>query len=282
MLQKVLGAHPDVFTTSEPWLALAPLYALRPHGTRTEYSHGLAQQALRNFLQQLPEGEAVYFAAVRLMLEHLYGSALKVAGKQVFLDKTPRYHLIIDELQKVFPDAHFILLIRNPLAVLASTLDPSPQEPNVLRQFHADLLGAPRRLARALAHPNGRRQTVVRYEDFVKDPEGGAARLCAAVDLTPPPPGLVEYGASRAGQERWMLGDQGTVYRESRPVATRAGRWVDVLHRHADWTRLGHGYLKALGPELLGVLGYDAAELDAALGPDHDDGGALWRSVMEG
>jgi len=53
----------------------------------------------------------------------LYNRALEVAGKRFFLDKTPRYYFIIPELKNVFPEAKFIILLRNPLAVLSSILN---------------------------------------------------------------------------------------------------------------------------------------------------------------
>jgi hypothetical protein len=279
MLQKILGSHPDVFTTSEPWIALTPLYGLREEGVRAEFGHGLARRALREFLHGLPEGEAAYWDAVRLMLEHLYGRALAESGKRIFLDKTPRYHLVIPELQQVFPEAGFILLLRNPLAVLASILEPGDVGPDGLRQLRPDLVTAPVRLAQAMAAPAGRRQCTVRYEEFVQQAEAETVRLCHDLHLAPHAE-IVNYGSSQAGREHWMFGDQETVYRETRPVSTRAGRWAEVLRRDPDWARLAHGYLHELGPQLLKSLGYDASELADALGPASQDDGKLWRQVM--
>ena len=280
MLQKILGSHPEIFTTSEPWIALSPLYGLREEGVRAEFGHGLARRALREFLHRLPEKEAAYWDAVRLMLEHLYGRALAESGKRIFLDKTPRYHLVIPELQRVFPEAGFILLLRNPLAVLASILEPGDVGPDGLRQLKPDLLTAPVRLAAALAAPAGRRQCVVRYEEFVREPEAETFSLCRDLNLSPRTE-IVNYGRSETGRERWMFGDQETVYRETRPVSTRTARWAEVLRRDRDWVRLAHGYLNELGPPLLKSLGYDAAELADALGPAGQDGGTLWRQVMD-
>ena len=99
------------------------LYALRPYGHSAEYESRLAQAALAEFLQTLPSGTDDYFEAARRMGLYLYQQALAGTGKHYFLDKTPRYYWIIPELQRVFPRATFIILLRNPLAVLCSIIN---------------------------------------------------------------------------------------------------------------------------------------------------------------
>jgi len=34
--QRMLGSHPDIYTVSEPWLMLHPLYPLRSEGHQAE------------------------------------------------------------------------------------------------------------------------------------------------------------------------------------------------------------------------------------------------------
>lgn len=55
MLQQMLGSHPDIHT-SEPWLMLHPLYALKSDGYQAEYDTRLAQEAMGSFVQTLPDG----------------------------------------------------------------------------------------------------------------------------------------------------------------------------------------------------------------------------------
>ena len=40
-----------------------------------------------------------------------------------FVDKSPPYHLIAQQIISTFPDARFVFLWRNPLSVLASIVD---------------------------------------------------------------------------------------------------------------------------------------------------------------
>ncbi len=123
LLQRVLAGHPEVMTVAEPWLMLHPFYALKHDGHTAEYDAALAREGLDDFLAQVEGGEDAYLEAVRGFAGSLYARALASGGKRVFLDKTPRYHHILPELRRVFPQARFVFLLRNPLAVLASTLD---------------------------------------------------------------------------------------------------------------------------------------------------------------
>ena len=102
---------------------LHPLYALRSSGFKAEFNEKLASNALTEFFKALPEGSDDYVAGLRRMFGYLYSRALEGSNKSHFLDKTPRYYFIIPELHRVFPEARYIILLRNPLAVLASILD---------------------------------------------------------------------------------------------------------------------------------------------------------------
>ena len=39
-----------------------------------------------------------------------------------FLDKTPRYYWILNEIHELFPEAKYIYLTRNPINVFSSTM----------------------------------------------------------------------------------------------------------------------------------------------------------------
>ncbi|MGB9454910.1 MAG: hypothetical protein WCB12_02635, partial [Bryobacteraceae bacterium] len=70
-----------------------------------------------------------------------------------------------------------------------------------------------------------------------------------------------------SGGERWQFGDQGTVYRENRPVAGHAERWRSVLKQSPAWEGWARCYLEALGPDLVRDLGYDYSGLTAEFAP---------------
>ena len=253
LLQRILGCHSAIHTTAEPWIMLHPLYALRSTGLSAEYGASLAHTGLEEFLATIPSGRECYMEGVRRMYSHLYDCALEASGKQYFLDKTPRYYLVAQDLLEVFPEARVILLLRNPLAVLCSILSTWVKRRwLVLGQWEQDLLDAPRLLLQA-REALGDRAIVVRYEDLVADPYPQVQRLCERLHLEFLPE-MIEYG--RSGNPGWKLGDPTGVGQRSRPDASRASGWAKALSDPQVW-RLAHDYLELLGPSTLNDLGYD-------------------------
>jgi hypothetical protein len=227
----------------------------------------LAREATAEFVAHLPGGEDAYFEGARRMLGYLYQQALQTSGKSIFLDKSPRYYLIIDELRRTFPAAKFIVLVRNPLAVLSSILDTWVKRPyfsnlySLRIDFAHDLLTAPGIIRDAMKG----QCAVTHYENLIQNPNATVARLCKDLDIEFLPE-MIEYGGEGKSTERWAFGDQGTVYRETRPVTSRAERWRQILNGTPAWQQIARSYLYALGPTLLADLGYNFEGLRAGLG----------------
>lgn len=119
LMQRLLLANASIGGTAEPWLLLPFIYALKKHGIVSEYSHKICQEAINEFITLLPNGEQAYNDELRKFISGLYRAQLH-DEEIYFLDKTPRYYLIIPEIARVFPDAKFIFLFRHPLQILAS------------------------------------------------------------------------------------------------------------------------------------------------------------------
>ena len=275
MLQRMLGAHPKVHTISEPWLMLHPLYALKRNALTAEYNSRLAREALDTVFDALPEGEDGYIQGLRTMYGYLYARLLEGSGKSVFLDKTPRYYLIIPELARVFPEAKFIILLRNPLAVLVSILNSWVKEDwRRLRNFQTDLFRAPGLLADGL--PNlGDRAAKVQYEELVHDPEDHIRNLSRFLEI-PFDPATIDYGDGSSPD--WRFGDQKSVHQLRQPDPRKATQWMDSLDDPQVW-RCARDYLEFLRPELLTRLGYRYEELCEQMGrhePSPLDRAATW------
>ena len=148
LLQLILSGHKDIATTSEPWIALHPVYALRDKGIRAEYDSILARKTLKDFLEQSGINESYYKSQIASLLLALYKHPLERQGARYFLDKTPRYYNIIPELKELFPKARFIILFRNPLAVLNSILETWVKDDwiRLNTRYRNDLLVAPLKL----------------------------------------------------------------------------------------------------------------------------------------
>jgi hypothetical protein len=282
LLQRILGGHSQILTGAETFLLLHPLYALKTTGFRAEYREWEARVAVGDYLEHYAEGEQTYVDALRAMAAVLYGAALARAGTRYFLDKTPRYTNIIPELHRVLPDAHYVVLLRNPLAILASQLErlPKPTTFQNLTLLRNETVLAPPRLLAGI-DLFGPRATLVHYEDLVTDPDRVIGRLCDRLGLDPEP-GMVDYGGRPDPPGRGGFWDKRGIPHHDRPTTESLEKWRtlgdDPQRRH-----IARSFLFELGPEVVRRLGYDFDELVAAVAPtDAGDAGVVcaWDALM--
>ncbi len=259
MLQLMLAGHPDIATTSEPWIALHPLFALRKKGIDTVYDSSLALNAMEEVLKQSGTDEVFYKKQIRTFLLSFYEKAIKHQKKKTFLDKTPRYYHIIPELMEIFPAAKFIILFRNPLAVLNSILktwikDDLPR----LGNYKDDLMIAPQKLVDCVKeHPD--RCLKVKYEELIVNTGSILKKICGYLGISYYE-NMVNYG-SRLNTE-WKFGDKVGVRKAIRPTAGNMDKWekgfISTQEKH-----FAQSYLKELGPELVKEMGYDFDEVES-------------------
>ncbi|HEX5147082.1 MAG TPA: sulfotransferase [Conexibacter sp.] len=266
LVQRVLSVHRDVATASEPWLLLpllAPLRERFPPGGRW---HVQVSQALHDFTATLPGGADDYRAAMRAAALRLYRDA---AGPQprFYLDKTPPYALLADELLATFPDARVLILWRNPLAVVASIVETfcggrwRPDDYAVSLFAGLDAL-----VAAARRHAG--RVVTARFEQLVGgDPDVWRA-TAGALGLPFDERALAEFGGVRLDGR---LGDPTGVRAygalSSQPLEKWRATLAPPLRR--AWCRR---YLRWIGADRLAAMGYALDELLAqldALPPAH-------------
>jgi len=262
MLQRVLGAHSQIHTCAEPWIMLALTEALRPPEPPANQDAELMRLAVADFLAAVPGGETAGMQALRTCSAYLYRRAAEAAGKRFFLDKTPRYYRILPALYEIYPDAHYVFLLRNPLAVLASVVNTWMGRDRLYRLVNVkdDLLSAPRLLREGI-EMIGQRATVVHYEALVRAPEQEVAAICAALGLEFEP-AMLEY--ARQAPFTGTLGDPVGVQSYQRPVGDRVDAWESELRDPQVW-RLARDYLDVLGRAGSARLGYSFDQLEAKL-----------------
>lgn len=264
LLQRVLGTHPGIETAAEPWLMLYPLYALRDHGVTAQSGFRGFQVGLRDFLDAYGAGVATYFQAVRAWADVLYAGALDSSQSRYFLDKTPRYHLIIPDLIQVYPQARFIILLRNPLAVLSSLQRAFLRDDyDGLWLFRGDLVDGPANLL-AGVEMLGERCSVVHYEQLVTAPQETVREICDFLELSYSDE-MLEYG--RVAPPAGRLGDSVGVHQQRRPVTSSLDTWRRLANREQDRC-FALAYLRALGPHVVERMGYSCADLEQAMRAD--------------
>lgn len=137
MLSMMLGNHPQICCPPEPWiiLAVAECWGLGNVGSMI-YGREWAGIAAIEFLLNAERkkkgaaarviraiGEASQMDsadAARHVLKEAYQSHLDVSGKIIFADKTPRYYMVLDLIDNLFPESRKIVLLRNPLDIYSS------------------------------------------------------------------------------------------------------------------------------------------------------------------
>ena len=125
----------------------APInYALKSEGLFSEYNQGWSTIALKDFILELPKRQTDYNQELKNFVLSLYEKANK-KNALYFLDKTPRYYLIIPEIVDIFPDAKFIFLFRDPLQILSSIIKTFNHNSLCLHRYHIDLFRGPKLLA---------------------------------------------------------------------------------------------------------------------------------------
>ena len=119
-LQKILMSHPDVASTGEPWFLLPLCHMSRKEGVFANYGHIQSVNALNRISSGSTNGLVDH--AIAGYAESIY-TKFCTNNERYFLDKTPRYYFILDDLIRVFPGAKFVVLLRNPVSVFASSIE---------------------------------------------------------------------------------------------------------------------------------------------------------------
>lgn len=255
LLQRLLGSHPAIATGPEPTFLL-PLLKLRDQSASVStYDQRYTALAIEDFFGSLGDGS---FDETVRDWAHVAFHRAAPPGATYFLDKTPKYHQIAEDLARVFPDAPIIVLWRNPLAVISSMLETWGGGRWILHHFRLDLFdGLPRliELVNAAA-PN---VITVRYEDLVADPSAQVDRLFRHLGLGPDPSVVSEFAKLELPgriQDSNVSSEGFSVVRDD-----RTDRWEQLLGNplRQRWCRR---YLRWLGAERLATMGY---QLDALL-----------------
>ena len=261
LLQRVLSGHQDLGTSSEPWFLLHQAYARRSVGIFADYAHDWAALGINEFIENYTDGDVAHDDAVRAFAQSLYSSAKRKAGASRFIDKTPRYVMILDDLRRWFPRARYVFLVRNPLSVLSSVVNTQIQHDiSTLEAFSKELLIGPGAILDAV-DAMGDDAVVVSYEDFVTNPENELERICNRIDLEFDP-AMLDY--SKNPEIKGVMKDRTGVQQHDRPVGDRQHGWRRMLG-NAQQLEFARGYLAALGPDIVERLGYNFDELNDAV-----------------
>ena len=249
LVQRIVAAHDGVATVSEPWLLLPLASTLRRTGVDGGYLHPLTVDAIEDFCTQLPGGSDEYMGELRRLALRLYE---KAAGEDAryFIDKSPPYCFVAQEIMRMFPDGKFIFLWRNPLSVVSSIIDTwEPWRPTLFRE---DLFaGVPRLVDAYSANPG--RAHAARFEDLLSGGGGHWERLMAYLDMDFEPDALWRFSKVELNGR---MGDPTGAKRYSTLSSEPEQKWKATIANplRKAWCRR---YLNFIGNERLATMGYD-------------------------
>lgn len=260
LVQRVLGGHPEIATVSEPWILLPFLYTLREQGAYANYAHHGAVNAIKDFYDEFPGGRNDYLAELRQFVLNLYGKTAVYQNQLYFLDKTPRYHLVVEDIIELFPDGKFVFLWRNPLAIAASIIQTWGEGDWILYRFHVDLYEGLNNLTKAYEN-NKEVACSIQYEDIVSGSDKIWERIFAYLELPFDPSLLATFvDIPLKGRYGDMEGTARYKAINSEPVE----KWKATYHNSIR-QKWAHRYLQQIGDSPLRTMGYQIDQLHAEL-----------------
>ena len=254
LLQKLIGTQSQVQTVSEPWLMLPLVYSRRKRGAVSEYSHQLASVGINDLIDHFPNKRDDFEDELAEFVKSLYGKTMD-DDHQFFLDKTPRYYFIIDEIMSIFPDGKFVFLFRNPIEVFASVLNSWYEGRLRFENHYQDLYRGPKCLADGF-RKHRQRSIRVNYAEITESPEEACGKIFDYLDLDADMQKVREWNDTEL-QGHW--GDkQGKQYDQiSQDPHEKWKRVFDTSYRQ----RVLQDYLEFFDPEVFDAFGYEKHDL---------------------
>jgi hypothetical protein len=252
LLQRLLMAHPAIGSCGEPWLALPMVQMFEAGGAFSTYGHSSLVRSGRHLMDQLPAGRQDLLSAAGSYLREVY-TKLSGEGTEYFLDKTPRYYKIIAELQAMLPEAKFIVLRREPVAVYASILNYIEGQMHLLPTWEQDIVEGIPKIGEGLELLSGNCH-LVDYEKLVVDPSPVLKGLLDYLGL--------EFSESLLGalaQTKVARGDQTGMKKYSSVSAASLDGWKQTVNSRVK-RRIASKWFERVSAADFERYGYDKGE----------------------
>ena len=248
LLSLLLDGHERICCPPEPWYLLKLLTFRRQVNPFCLYDDNLALVGSNEFIDAPTfASSAAAFAATA------YNARLHETGKEIFVDKTPRYYHVIDEIDRVFPRAKKIFLKRNPLDVALSyksTWNVSPEMLTGSSLFNTlDFALGLYRLNDYFSEASADKH-VVKYEDLVASPEENLRKICDFIGVEYDQ-GMLDFSRNKkSGHSGSSMGDK-KIHETSAIHASSKNSGINKFN-DAELQKL----ISFLGVDIFDKLGY--------------------------
>jgi hypothetical protein len=251
LLQKILSSHQLISSSGEPSIMLPITYILKEEGIITDSAHRENLGGIKALIGALPKKEEDYYKYLRQFILSIY-SNVSNDGSHYFLDKTPKYWMIIDEIVKVFPDAKFIFLFRNPTEVLASSINTWSQDRLRVNSYIDELYDAPIKLLDGYCKHKDR-SLLIRYKDLILKSEEVTSEICNYLEIEYDSAMIEHWNSTKLNGD---FGDPSGVrnYKSISPESLK--KWKQSFTTSFRKLLVKH-YLKSIPPEFFELAGYN-------------------------
>lgn len=253
LTQKLLNNHSQIYSKSEPWILFNSANYFTDDNIIANYNASIAKIGAENFINNIPCKNPTQFFKKKLKKFHLdcYYKYLKKEKKDFFLDKTTRYIYIYKQINELFPKAKKILLLRNPIAVLASIFSTWDQD-NIalLKNNRYDFFIMIEKLIdiQELCDSN---YIVVKYEDLLYDPEAEISNICSHIGVQYEKQ-MLQYVKSN----KVIPFTDPNIYKHSKIERNNSYENIKNISSLQEWQYL-YDYLEWIGQKRMKRLGYD-------------------------
>jgi len=214
------------------------------------YNHSHAARAINDLIEMMDGGNETWNGCLRGCIDCIYDSTMS-GNQKYFIDKTPRNVLVLPFIERVFPDAKYIFLFRQPLAIMSSivkTWNDDKFMPDY--QNKIDLHDGPELLVEGWER-NKHKSIRISYEELVMDVD---KTLDAVYNYLGLEADLKDYTVP--DHLKGTMGDKTGVSKYKQVSAESLNTWVQVFN---SWYRKKYAlnYLDFLGEDLIARMGYN-------------------------
>jgi hypothetical protein len=176
LLYQMLSSHPSIFMVNEFW-------HLYPHITGAVTDTARLEKLLTSHLSLPDSYTARSDVALEVPFDHVdaaFDYKLELTGKSRWGIKHPRLTYYLEHFRERYPEAKFIILVRDPRAVVNSYLS---RQMNVANVFHGARLWREQvdiQMQFAERYPD--HCLWLRFEELLTNPERELRRICTLLD----------------------------------------------------------------------------------------------------
>jgi len=256
LLQRVLMSHSKISTTAEPHFLLPLVYMRKKEGVVAEYSHQNVTDAIKDLIKRLPNKNEDFDQYIKEFTLSIYKS-LSDANSIYFIDKTPEYYLIIEELERIFPDGRFIFLWRSPVQSFASAIETFGK--GRFRRAEMFYLKASSGFSKLVAgfKKIESKSFCLKYEDFVSDSEKILRDLTNYLELDFEKEMLHNFSSQKT---HGRLGDPSGIHQYKKINTGPKEKWKTVFNSRYRKVVL-KDHIKDFDEDLLKSIGYNKRDI---------------------